>query len=105
MKRYFVLDDYDNTIDEGDDYKRIEELMLCLNKNKLGDEAYRIVEVEVEGNLVEGVNILTYIYVNKIPKRLFLNQLRMVSDFVNEISIASLEYKNYEVVSKWFCSK
>ena len=105
MKRYFILDDLDDVIEESSDYDAIEELYLMLNRNKLDNEHYRIVSVEIDGKLSDGVNILTYVYVNKVPKRLFLNQLRAVSDFVNEIPMSSLNYKEYEIVSKWFINK
>ncbi len=105
MKRYFVLDDMDNIIDESNNYEDMEDLYMILEKNKWHEESYRMVEVEIEGELVEGVNVLTYVYANKVPKRLFLNQLRAVSDFVCEIPMSSLKYKEYEIVSKWFINK
>ena len=105
MKRYFILDEMDNIIDETDNCNDAESLYMTLEKYKWDGESYRLIEVEVEGELTEGVNILTYIYVNKVPKRLFLNQLRAVSDFVCEIPMSSLKYKEYEIVSKWFINK
>ena len=102
MKRYFILDELDDIIDEGDNYDIIEGTYIILERNKLEGQKFRIVEVEIDGKLVDGVNILTYIYVNKVPKKLFLNQLRAVSDFVSEIPMSSLKYKEYEIVSKWF---
>ena len=102
MKRYFILDEMDNIIDETDNYNDVESLYMTLEKHKWNGESYRLIEVEIDGKLVDGVNILTYIYVNKVPKRLFLNQLRAVSDFVSEIPMSSLKYKEYEIVSKWF---
>ena len=92
----------DNIIDETDNYNDVESLYMTLEKHKWNGESYRLIEVEIDGKLVDGVNILTYIYVNKVPKRLFLNQLRAVSDFVSEIPMSSLKYKEYEIVSKWF---
>jgi hypothetical protein len=102
MKRYFILDEMDNIIDETDNRNDAESLYMALEKHKWNGESYRLIEVEIDGKLVDGVNILTYIYVNKVPKRLFLNQLRAVSDFVSEIPMSSLKYKEYEIVSKWF---
>ena len=102
MKRYFILDELDDIIDEGDNYDIIEGTYIILERNKLEGQNFRIIEVEIDGKLVDGVNILTYIYVNKVPKKLFLNQLRAGSDFVNEIPMSSLKYKVYEIVSKWF---
>ena len=102
MKRYFILDEMDNIIDETDNYNDVESLYMTLEKHKWNGESYRLIEVEIDGKLVDGVNILTYVYVNKVPKRLFLNQLKAVSDFVNEIPMSSLKYKEYEIVSKWF---
>ena len=102
MKRYFILDEMDNIIDETDNYNDVESLYMTLEKHKWNGESYRLIEVEIDGKLVDGVNILTYIYVNKVPKKLFLNQLRAVSDFVSEIPMSSLKYKEYEIVSKWF---
>ena len=102
MKRYFILDDLDDIIEESGDHDAIEDLYLMLNRNKLDNEHYRIVSVDVDGKLSDGVNILTYVYVNKVPKRIFLNQLRAVSDFVNEIPMSRLKYMEYELVSKWF---
>ena len=102
MKRYFILDELDDIIDEGDNYNIIEGTYIILERNKLEGQNFRKVEVEIDGKLVDGVNILTYVYVNKVPKKLFLNQLRAVSDFVNEIPMSSLKYKEYEIVSKWF---
>ena len=102
MKRYFILDELDDIIDEGDNYDIIEGTYIILERNKLEGQNFRIIEVEIDGKLADGVNILTYIYVNKVPKKLFLNQLRAVSDFVNEIPMSSLKYKEYEIVSKWF---
>lgn len=102
MRRYFILDELDDIIDEGDNYDIIEGTYIILERNKLEGQNFRIIEVEIDGKLADGVNILTYIYVNKVPKKLFLNQLRAVSDFVNEIPMSSLKYKEYEIVSKWF---
>ena len=102
MKRYFILDELDDIIDEGDNYDIIEGTYIILERNKLEGQNFRIIEVEIDGKLADGVNILTYIYVNKVPKKLFLNQLRAVSDYVNEIPMSSLKYKEYEIVSKWF---
>lgn len=102
MKRYFILDELDDIIDEGDNYDIIEGTYIILERNKLEGQSFRIIEVEIDGKLTDGVNILTYIYVNKVPKKLFLNQLRAVSDYVKEIPMSSLKYKEYEIVSKWF---
>ena len=102
MKRYFILDELDDIIDEGDNYDIIEGTYIILERNKLEGQNFRIIEVEIDGKLEDGVNILTYIYVNKVPKKLFLNQLRAVSNYVNEIPMSSLRYKEYEIVSKWF---
>ena len=61
---------------------------------------YRVLETKAEGKLYEGVNLVTYVYYNGIPKRIFINQLRTVSDYIQEL-YKNEDYGNYEIKSEW----
>ena len=57
MKRYFILDELDDIIDEGDNYDIIEGTYIILERNKLEGQNFRIVEVEIDGKLVDAKTI------------------------------------------------
>lgn len=98
---YFIIDNFNNIIDE--DKNEIGSKYLCdvLNANKLDyRKEYRIVEVDVEGQAYEGLNTLTYLYRNGIPYRLILNQLGNIMNIVSDIP--KNNYGNYEVLTRWF---
>lgn len=100
MDIYYILDLNNTLIDKDKDYKKMKVLSDILNSNSYNGNRYRVLETKAEGKLCEGVNLVTYIYYNGVPKRIFINQLRTVSDYVQEL-YKNEDYGNYEIRSEW----
>ena len=100
MDMYYILDSNNTLIDRNKSYMEMKVLSDILNSNSYNGNRYRVLETKAEGKLCEGVNLITYIYYNGIPKRIFINQLRTVSDYVQEL-YKNEDYGNYEIRSEW----
>ncbi len=100
MDIYYILDLNNTLIDKDKDYKKMKVLSDILNSNSYNGNKYRVLETKAEGKLYEGVNLVTYIYYNGIPKKIFINQLRAVSDYIQEL-YNNEDYGNYEITSEW----
>ena len=100
MDMYYILDSNNNLIDRNKSYMEMKVLSDILNSNSYNGNRYRVLETKAEGKLCEGVNLVTYIYYNGIPKRIFINQLRTVSDYIQEL-YKNEDYGNYEIRSEW----
>ena len=100
MDMYYILDSNNTLIDRNKDYMEMKVLSDILNSNSYNGNRYRVLETKAEGKLCEGVNLVTYIYYNGIPKRIFINQLRVVSDYIQEL-YKNEDYGNYEIMSEW----
>ena len=90
MKRYFILDELDDIIDEGDNYNIIEGTYIILERNKLEGQNFRIVEVEIDGKLVQ-VTIIKKDATNSDANNVIKTVLQSLGDeyqvevkFVNE---------------------
>lgn len=100
MDMYYILDSNNTLIDRNKSYMEMKVLSDILNSNSYNGNRYRVLETKAEGRLCEGVNLVTYIYYNGIPKRIFINQLRTVSDYIQEL-YKNEDYGNYEIRSEW----
>ena len=100
MDMYYILDSNNTLIDRNKSYMEMKVLSDILNSNSYNGNRYRVLETKAEGKLCEGVNLVTYIYYNGIPKRIFINQVRTVSDYVQEL-YKNEDYGNYEIRSEW----
>ena len=100
MDMYYILDSNNTLIDRNKSYMEMKVLSDILNSNSYNGNRYRVLETKAEGKLYEGVNLVTYVYYNGIPKRIFINQLRMVSDYIQEL-YKNEDYGNYEIRSEW----
>lgn len=100
MDMYYILDSNNTLIDRNKSYMEMKVLSDILNSNSYNGNRYRVLETKAEGKLCEGVNLITYIYYNGIPKRIFINQLRTVSDYIQEL-YKNEDYGNYEIRSEW----
>ena len=100
MDLYYILDSNNTLIDRNKSYMEMKVLSDILNSNSYNGNRYRVLETKAEGKLCEGVNLVTYIYYNGIPKRIFINQLRTVSDYIQEL-YKNEDYGNYEIRSEW----
>ena len=100
MDMYYILDSNNTLIDRNKSYMEMKVLSDILNSNSYNGNRYRVLETKAEGKLYEGVNLITYIYYNGIPKRIFINQLRTVSDYIQEL-YNNEDYGNYEIKSEW----
>ena len=100
MDMYYILDSNNTLIDRNKSYMEMKVLSDILNSNSYNGNRYRVLETKAEGQLCEGVNLVTYIYYNGIPKRIFINQLRTVSDYIQEL-YKNEDYGNYEIRSEW----
>ena len=100
MDMYYILDSNNTLIDRNKSYMEMKVLSDILNSNSYNGNRYRVLETKAEGKLCEGVNLVTYIYYNGIPKRIFINQLRKVSDYIQEL-YKNEDYGNYEIRSEW----
>lgn len=100
MDMYYILDSNNTLIDRNKSYMEMKVLSDILNSNSYNGNRYRVLETKAEGKLCEGVNLVTYIYYNGVPKRIFINQLRTVSDYVQEL-YKNEDYGNYEIRSEW----
>ena len=100
MDIYYILDSNNTLIDRNKSYMEMKVLSDILNSNSYNGNRYRVLETKAEGKLCEGVNLVTYIYYNGIPKRIFINQLRTVSDYIQEL-YKNEDYGNYEIRSEW----
>ncbi len=100
MDMYYILDSNNTLIDRNKSYMEMKVLSDILNSNSYNGNRYRVLETKAEGKLCEGVNLVTYIYYNGIPKRIFINQLRTVSDYIQEL-YKNEDYGNYEIRSEW----
>ena len=100
MDMYYILDSNNTLIDRNKSYMEMKVLSDILNSNSYNGNRYRVLETKAEGKLCEGVNLVTYIYYNGIPKRIFVNQLRTVSDYIQEL-YKNEDYGNYEIRSEW----
>lgn len=100
MDMYYILDLNNTLIDKDKEYNKMKLLSDILNSNSYNGNRYRVLETKAEGKLYEGVNLVTYIYYNGIPKKIFINQLRTVSDYVQEL-YKDEDYGNYEIMSEW----
>lgn len=100
MDMYYILDSNNTLIDRNKSYMEMKVLSDILNSNSYNGNRYRVLETKAEGKLCEGVNLITYIYYNGIPKRIFINQLRTVSDYIQEL-YKNEDYGNYEIKSEW----
>ena len=100
MDMYYILDSNNTLIDRNKSYMEMKVLSDILNSNSYNGNRYRGLETKAEGKLWEGVNLITYIYYNGIPKRIFINQLRTVSDYIQEL-YKNEDYGNYEIRSEW----
>ena len=100
MDMYYILDSNNTLIDRNKSYMEMKVLSDILNSNSYNGNKYRVLETKAEGKLCEGVNLVTYIYYNGIPKRIFINQLRTVSDYIQEL-YKNEDYGNYEIRSEW----
>ena len=100
MDMYYILDSNNTLIDRNKSYMEMKVLSDILNSNSYNGNRYRVLETKAEGKLCEGVNLVTYIYYNGIPKRIFINQLKTVSDYIQEL-YKNEDYGNYEIRSEW----
>ena len=100
MDMYYILDSNNTLIDRNKSYMEMKVLSDILNSNSYNGNRYRVLETKAEGKLCEGVNLVTYVYYNGIPKRIFINQLRTVSDYIQEL-YKNEDYGNYEIRSEW----
>ena len=100
MDMYYILDSNNTLIDRNKSYMEMKVLSDILNSNSYNGNRYRVLETKAEGKLCEGVNLVTYIYYNGVPKRIFINQLRTVSDYIQEL-YKNEDYGNYEITSEW----
>ena len=100
MDMYYILDSNNTLIDRNKSYMEMKVLSDILNSNSYNGNRYRVLETKAEGKLYEGVNLVTYIYYNGIPKRIFINQLRTVSDYIQEL-YKNEDCGNYEIRSEW----
>ena len=100
MDIYYILDSNNTLIDRNKSYMEMKVLSDILNSNSYNGNRYRVLETKAEGKLCEGVNLVTYIYYNGIPKRIFINQLRTVSDYIQEL-YKNEDYGNYKIKSEW----
>ena len=100
MDMYYILDSNNTLIDRNKSYMEMKVLSDILNSNSYNGNRYRVLETKAEGELYEGVNLVTYIYYNGIPKRIFINQLITVSDYIQEL-YKNEDYGNYEIRSEW----
>ena len=100
MDMYCILDSNNTLIDRNKSYMEMKVLSDILNSNSYNGNRYRVLETKAEGKLYEGVNLVTYVYYNGIPKRIFINQLRTVSDYIQEL-YKNEDYGNYEIKSEW----
>ena len=100
MDMYYILDSNNTLIDRNKSYMEMKVLSDILNSNSDNGNRYRVLETKAEGKLCEGVNLVTYIYYNGVPKRIFINQLRTVSDYIQEL-YKNEGYGNYEIRSEW----
>lgn len=100
MDMYYILDSNNTLIDRNKSYMEMKVLSDILNSNSYNGNRYRVLETKAEGKLCEGVNLVTYIYYNGIPKRIFINRLRTVSDYIQEL-YKNEDYGNYEIRSEW----
>ena len=100
MDMYYILDSNNTLIDRNKSYMEMKVLSDILNSNSYNGNRYRVLETKAEGKLCEGVNLVTYIYYNGISKRIFINQLRTVSDYIQEL-YKNEDYGNYEIRSEW----
>ena len=100
MDMYYILDSNNTLIDRNKRYMEMKVLSDILNSNSYNGNRYRVLETKAEGKLCEGVNLVTYIYYNGVPKRIFINQLRTVSDYIQEL-YKNEDYGNYEIRSEW----
>ena len=100
MDMYYILDSNNTLIDRNKSYMEMKVLSDILNSNSYNGNRYRVLETKAEGKLCEGVNLITYIYYNGVPKRIFINQLRTVSDYIQEL-YKNEDYGNYEIKSEW----
>ena len=100
MDMYYILDSNNTLIDRNKSYMEMKVLSDILNSNSYNGNRYRVLETKAEGKLCEGVNLVTYIYYNGVPKRIFINQLRTVSDYIQEL-YKNEDYGNYEIKSEW----
>ena len=100
MDMYYILDSNNTLIDRNKSYMEMKVLSDILNSNSYNGNRYRVLETKAEGKLCEGVNLVTYIYYNGIPKRIFINQLRTISDYIQEL-YKNEDYGNYEIRSEW----
>ena len=100
MDLYYILDSNNTLIDRNKSYMEMKVLSDILNSNSYNGNRYRVLETKAEGKLCEGVNLVTYIYYNGVPKRIFINQLRTVSDYIQEL-YKNEDYGNYEIRSEW----
>ena len=100
MDMYYILDSNNTLIDRNKSYMEMKVLSDILNSNSYNGNRYRVLETKAEGKLCEGVNLVTYIYYNGVPKRIFINQLRTVSDYIQEL-YKNEDYGSYEIRSEW----
>ena len=100
MDMYYILDSNNTLIDRNKSYMEMKVLSDILNSNSYNGNRYRVLETKADGKLCEGVNLVTYIYYNGVPKRIFINQLRTVSDYIQEL-YKNEDYGNYEIRSEW----
>ena len=100
MDMYYILDSNNTLIDRNKSYMEMKVLSDILNSNSYNGNRYRVLETKAEGKLCEGVNLVTYIYYNGIPKRIFINQLGTVSDYIQEL-YKNEDYGNYKIKSEW----
>ena len=100
MDMYYILDSNNTLIDRNKSYMEMKVLSDILNSNSYNGNRYRVLETKAEGKLCEGVNLVTYIYYDGVPKRIFINQLRTVSDYIQEL-YKNEDYGNYEIRSEW----
>ena len=100
MDMYYILDSNNILIDKDKDYNKMKMLSDILNSNSYTGNRYRVLEIKAEGKICEGVNLITYINYNGIPKKIFINQLKVVSDYVQKL-YEDENYGNYEIMSEW----
>ncbi len=100
MDMYYILDSNNILIDKDKDYNKMKMLSDILNSNSYTGNRYRVLEIKAEGKICDGVNLITYINYNGIPKKIFINQLRVVSDYVQKL-YEDEDYGNYEIMSEW----
>ena len=100
MDMYYILDSNNTLIDRNKSYMEMKVLSDILNSNSYNGNRYRVLETKAEGKVCEGVKLGTYIYYNGGPKRRCINQLRTVSDYIQEL-YKNEDYGNYEIRSEW----